>query len=53
MAFTRAQPMEMPAKQNGLARGKSIQTVGNLVEVIKRTLESGWNAPARFSATGT
>ena len=33
--------VEMIAEQNGFAKNKSIELVENLLEIIKRTLESG------------
>jgi integration host factor subunit alpha len=41
MTLTKAQIVEMIAEQNGFARNKSIEIIENLLEIIKRTLESG------------
>jgi integration host factor subunit alpha len=41
MTLTKAQIIEMIAEQNGFAKNKSIELVENLLEIIKRTLESG------------
>ena len=41
MTLTKAQIVEMIADQNGFAKNKSIELVENLLEIIKRTLESG------------
>jgi integration host factor subunit alpha len=41
MALIKVQIIEMIAEQNGFARNKSIELVENLIEIIKRTLESG------------
>jgi integration host factor subunit alpha len=41
MALTKAQIVELIAEQNGFAKNKSIELVENLLEIIKRTLESG------------
>jgi integration host factor subunit alpha len=41
MTLTKAQIVEMIAEQNGFAKNKSIELVENLLEIIKRTLESG------------
>ena len=41
MTLTKAQIIEMVAEQNGFAKNKSIELVENLLEIIKRTLESG------------
>ena len=41
MTLTKAQVVEMIAEQNGFAKNKSIEVVENLIEIIKRTLESG------------
>ena len=41
MTLTKAQIVEMIAEQNGFAKNKSIESIENLLEIIKRTLESG------------
>jgi len=41
MTLTKAQIVEMIADQNGFAKNKSIEIIENLLEIIKRTLESG------------
>ena len=41
MTLTKAQIIEMIAEQNGFAKNKSIEIIENLLEIIKRTLESG------------
>ena len=41
MTLTKAQIIEMIAEQNGFAKNKSIELVENLLEIIKRTIESG------------
>jgi integration host factor subunit alpha len=41
MTLTKAQIVEMIAEQNGFAKNKSIEIIENLLEIIKRTLESG------------
>jgi integration host factor subunit alpha len=41
MTLTKAQIIEMIAEQNGYAKNKSIELVESLLEIIKRTLESG------------
>ncbi|MGD8836061.1 MAG: integration host factor subunit alpha [Desulfobacteraceae bacterium] len=41
MTLTKAQLVEIIAEQNGFAKNKSIEIVENLLEIIKRTLESG------------
>ena len=41
MTLTKAQIIEMVAEQNGFAKNKSIELVENMLEIIKRTLESG------------
>jgi integration host factor subunit alpha len=41
MTLTKAQIIEMIAEQNSFAKNKSIELVENLLEIIKRTLESG------------
>ncbi len=41
MALTKAQIVEIIAENNRLAKNKSVEIVENLIEIIKRTLESG------------
>jgi integration host factor subunit alpha len=41
MALTKAHIVEMLAEQNGFAKNKSVEIVENLLDIIKRTLESG------------
>ena len=41
MTLTKAMIVEAIAKQNGFTKGKSIDVVETLLEIIKRTLESG------------
>ncbi len=41
MTLTKAQIVETVADQNGFAKNKSVQIVESLLEIIKRTLESG------------
>ncbi len=41
MALTKAQVVEIIADKNGFAKNKSIKVVEGLIEIIKRTLESG------------
>jgi len=41
MALTKAQIAETLAEKNGFAKNKSVQIVEDLIEIIKRTLESG------------
>jgi len=41
MTLTKAQIADLIAEQNGFARNKSIEVVESLIELIKRTLESG------------
>jgi integration host factor subunit alpha len=41
MALTKAQIIELIAEQNGFPKNKSIEIVENLLDIIKRTLESG------------
>ena len=41
MALTKAQIIELIAEQNGFPKNKSIDIVENLLDIIKRTLESG------------
>ena len=41
MALTKAQIVELIAEQNGFPKNKSIDIVENLLDIIKRTLESG------------
>ncbi len=41
MALTKAQIAETLAEKNGFAKNKSIEIVEDLIEIIKRTLESG------------
>jgi integration host factor subunit alpha len=41
MTLTEAQIVEIIAEQNGYAKNKSIEIVENLIEIIKRSLESG------------
>jgi integration host factor subunit alpha len=41
MALTKAQIVELIAEQNGFPKNKSIEIVENLLDIIKRTLESG------------
>jgi integration host factor subunit alpha len=41
MTLTKAQIVELIAEQNGFAKNKSIEIVENLLDIIKRTLESG------------
>jgi integration host factor subunit alpha len=41
MTLTKAKIIEMIAEQNGFAKNKSIEIVENLLDIIKRTLESG------------
>ncbi len=39
--LTKAQIIEMIAEQNGFGKNRSIELVENLIEIIKRTHESG------------
>lgn len=41
MTSNKAQIAEMIAGQNGFAKNNSIEVVENLIEIIKRTLQSG------------
>jgi integration host factor subunit alpha len=41
MTLNKAQIIEAIAEQNGFAKDKSIELVEYLIEIIKRTLESG------------
>jgi integration host factor subunit alpha len=41
MTLTKAQIAEALAKKNGYSKKQSFDTVENLLEIIKRTLESG------------
>jgi integration host factor subunit alpha len=41
MALTKAKMVEIIAERNGSTKNKSIEVVENLIEIIKRTLESG------------
>jgi integration host factor subunit alpha len=41
MALIKAQIVEMIAETNGFAKNKSIEIVGNLLGIIKQTLENG------------
>jgi integration host factor subunit alpha len=41
MALTKAQIIEAIAEQNGFTKIKSLETVETLLELIKKTLESG------------
>lgn len=41
MTLTKAEIIEAIAKKNGFAKNKSTETVEALLEIIKRTLESG------------
>ncbi len=41
MTLTKAQIVEIIAEQNGFAKNKSVQIVEHLLEIIKRSLESG------------
>jgi integration host factor subunit alpha len=41
MALTKAQIVELIAEQNVFPKNKSIDIVENLLDIIKRTLESG------------
>jgi integration host factor subunit alpha len=41
MTLTKAQIIEMIAEQNGFAKNKTVEIVEDLIEIIKRTLESG------------
>ncbi|MGD9368172.1 MAG: integration host factor subunit alpha [Desulfobacteraceae bacterium] len=41
MTLTKAQLVEIIAEQNGFAKNKSIEILEDLLEIIKRTLESG------------
>jgi integration host factor subunit alpha len=41
MTLTKAQIVEIISEQNGFAKNKSIEVVENLIEIIKRSLESG------------
>jgi integration host factor subunit alpha len=41
MTLTKAQIIEMIAEQNGFAKNRSMEIVENLIEIIKRSLESG------------
>ncbi len=43
MTLTKAHIVEAVAKQNGYAKKQSAETIENLLEIIKRTLESGEN----------
>jgi integration host factor subunit alpha len=44
MTLTKAQIIEEVMKRNGFTRKKSIETVETLLELIKRSLESGEDA---------
>lgn len=41
MALTKAHIVEMIAEQNGFPKHKSVEIVASLIEIIKRTLETG------------
>ena len=41
MTLTKAQLAEMISENNGFTRNKSVDVVETLIEIIKRTLESG------------
>ena len=41
MTLTKAHIVEAAAEQNGLPRSQSVNTIEILLEIIKRTLESG------------
>jgi integration host factor subunit alpha len=41
MTLTKAHIVEAAAEQNGLPRSQSVNTIKILLEIIKRTLESG------------
>ena len=41
MTLTKAHIVEAAAEQNGLPRNQSVNTIEMLLEIIKRTLESG------------
>ena len=43
MALTKAQVVESVQSRLGLPKGRSIELVGSLLEIIKRTLENGEN----------
>ena len=40
MALTKAKMVEIIAERNGFTKNKSIEVVGNLIEIIKHTLEN-------------
>ena len=41
MTLTKAHIVEAAAEQNGIPRNQSVNTIETLLEIIKRTLESG------------
>ena len=41
MTLTKAQIVEMIAAQNGFPKNKGVEIVESLIEIIKRTLETG------------